>query len=33
MTAMKDMLPTHFDWHWQDRVATIRLQGPTARIR
>ena len=23
---MKDMLPTHFDWHWQDRVATIRLQ-------
>ena len=27
MTAMKDMLPTHFDWHWQDRVAIIRLQG------
>jgi enoyl-CoA hydratase/carnithine racemase len=24
---MKDMLPTHFDWHWQDRVATNRLQG------
>ena len=24
---MKDMLPTHFDWHWQDRVATIRRQG------
>ena len=27
MTVMKDLQPTHFDWHWQDRVATIRLQG------
>ena len=27
MTVMKDLQPTHFDWHWQDRVATIRLRG------
>ena len=27
MTLMQQLQPTHFDWHWRDRVATIRLQG------
>jgi len=28
MTMMADLAPEHFDWSWQDRVATIRLNRP-----
>ncbi len=33
MTALAGLKPQHFLWEVKDRIATVRLNRPTARTR
>ncbi len=33
MTALAGLAPRHFLWEVTDRIATIRLNGPSGRTR